>query len=357
MIRHVSAAAVAFGLIASAAPAAHAATVPPARWHIVYQTDTANVTSLYGITAPSSTDAWAVGYTSYGNGSSRPSFVHWNGKRWQSVVIPDTASFRPLVAESTAPGDVWFFGEVQSSFEALHLVDGSWQLIAAPGNISTGTIAVLGNDDVWMLGLGGGCNESTGRCTSQLLHWNGQVWASSTIGTLIEGVAGWGSHVWAIGLTGRNVASKSTGDTVVYQFADDGWHKFASPQPATEVPPMLAATPSGQFWMLAPPLPGKPWVVNRWTGKRWTQLIVPSRLDGAVQMGPPMTYDGRSGIWLGPFLHWTGASWVDALEANPFPSLSGFGFQAIAPVPSSGSLWAAGVDSLGQLIAVYGRQP
>jgi hypothetical protein len=31
--------------------------------------------------------------------------------------------------------------------------------------------------------------------------------------------------------------------------------------------------------------------------------------------------------------------------------------QAIAPVPGSGSLWAAGADNKGRMIAVYGRQP
>jgi hypothetical protein len=63
-------------------------------------------------------------------------------------------------------------------------------------------------------------------------------------------------------------------------------------------------------------------------------------------------------VWVGPYLHWTGSRWIDAFPAvNPFPSLSGFSLQAIAPVPGSSGLWAAGADSKGRMIAVYGRQP
>jgi hypothetical protein len=358
MIRYLSAAAAAFILVAAASSSAGAATAQPASWHIVYQARTTNSTSLYGITAPSTTDAWAVGYTTYSHGGTTPDFVQWNGTRWQAVTIAGTSSFQPWVAESTSPSDVWFFGEVNSTFEALHLVNGSWQVLATPGDISTGTIAVLGSNNVWMIGLGGGCNETTGRCTTQLQHWNGQAWTSYVIGTRIESIAGWGTHMWAVGISGPDVASEATGYVVLYQFTDGAWEKFTAPRPRTSSPPMLAAAPDGHLWLLAPPMPGSArWIVHLWAHQAWTEQAVPAGLVGAVQMGPPMTYDGRNGVWLGPYLHWTGSNWVDALEANPFPSLTGFGFQAITPVPASGSLWAAGVDNNGRLIAVYGSQP
>ena len=39
--------------------------------------------ALYGVSAVSSTDVWAVGY--YAHNGSRPLVLHWNGARWARV--------------------------------------------------------------------------------------------------------------------------------------------------------------------------------------------------------------------------------------------------------------------------------
>jgi hypothetical protein len=362
MRRHFLAIAAVVGLGVAAAASAEAGSAAAASgtsssWHLVYQARTASVTSLYGITAPSKKDAWAAGFTTSRRGRYSPNYVHWNGKRWQAVTIAGAGRFRPWVAESTSASDVWFFGALGTNFEALHLVHGRWRLLAAPGDISATTIAVLGADNVWMIGPAGSC-DSAGQCITQLLHWTGKQWVPYTVDALIQAVAGSGSHVWAAGITGPDVATLSTGQTALYHFADGTWRRFSSPNPATGVPPMLAAQPDGHLWLLAAPLHGDRWVLRHWTGKRWTQLTIPRRLLSALSVPPPPTYDGSAGVWVGPYLHWTGSRWIDAFPAvNPFPSLSGFSLQAIAPVPGSSGLWAAGADSKGRMIAVYGRQP
>ena len=283
--------------------------------------------------------------------------MHWNGKRWQAVTVAGAEGFRPWVAESTSTSDVWFFGALRSDFEALHLVQGRWQLLAAPGDISATTIAVLGAGNVWMIGTGGGCDDSTGQCSTQLLHWTGSQWVSYTVGALIQALAGSGTHVWAAGITGPDVTKNSTGQTVLYRFADGSWRLFSSPHPATGVPPVLAAAPGGLLWLLAAPLHGDQWTLRQWTGKRWTHVTVPPSLLGALSV-PALVSDGGTGVWAGPYLHCTGSGWIDGYPAvNPFPPSSGYSLQAIAPVPGSGSLWAAGADSEGRLIAVYGSQP
>jgi len=356
MARHFLAVAAAVGLAVTAAASADAATATSPSWHLVYQARTARVTSLSGITAPSRTDAWAVGFTTAKNGTYSPDYVHWNGKRWRPVTIAAAGGFRPWVAESTSPSDVWFLGALGSNFEALHLEHGRWRLLPATGDISSTTIAVLGADNVWMIGFADGCDDSTGQCSTQLLHWTGKQWVSYTIGALIQALAGSGTHVWAAGITGPDVTTNSTGQTVLYQFTDGSWRSFSSPHPAIGVPPMLAAGPDGHLWLLAAPQHGDRWVLRYWTGRRWTQESVPRRLVKAIS--GPLTYDGRGGVWAGPYLHWTGSRWIDAFPAaDPFPSLSGFSLQAIAPVPGSGSLWAAGADNKGRMIAVYGSQP
>ena len=120
---------------------------------------------------------------------------------------------------------------------------------------------------------------------------------------------------------------------------------------------MLAAEPDGGLWLLAAPLHGDKWILRHWAGNRWTQLTIPRKLNSALGTDT-LTYDGRAGVWIGSYLHWTGSRWIDAYPSvNPFPSLSGFSLPAVAPVPGSGSLWAAGADNEGRLIAVYGAQP
>ena len=358
MTRRFLAVAAAAGLVLTAAASAAAATATSASWHLVYQARTARVTSLYGITAPSRTDAWAVGFTTSTSGRYSPDYVHWNGKRWQAVTIAGAGKFRPWVAESTSPSDVWFFGARGTNFEALHLVHGRWRSLAVAGAISSTTIAVLGAGNVWMIGFADGCDDTTGQCSTQLLHWTGTRWVSYTVDALIQALAGSGAHVWAAGISGPDAATNSTGQTVLYRFANGSWRPFSSPRPATGVPPMIAAGPAGHLWLLAAPLHGDQWILRRWTGKRWTQQSIPRRLIGAISVPPPLTYDGNGGVWVGPYLRWTGSRWIDAFPAvNPFPSLSGFGLQAIAPVPGSGSLWAAGADNKGRMIAVYGSQP
>ena len=358
MIRYFSTAVAVLGLALTAPASADAATATSASWHLVYQARTTSVTSLYGITAPSRKDAWAVGFSTSKSGHYSANYVHWNGKRWQAKTIAGTGGFRPWVAESTSTSDIWFFGESGSTSEALHLVQGHWRLLAAPGDISPTTIAVLGADNAWMIGTGGGCDDSTGQCTTQLLHWTGAQWVTYTVDALIQTVAGSGTHVWAAGITGPDVTTNSTGKAALYEFTGGSWQAFASAHPATGVPPMLAAEPDGRLWLLAAPLHGDKWVLRQWTGARWTDRTIPGSLRSAISVPPALTYDGSGGVWVGPYLHWTGSRWINGYPAaNPFPSVSGYSFQAVAPVPGSGSLWAAGADSRGRLIAVYGSQP
>jgi hypothetical protein len=68
---------------------------------------------LFGVTARSSTDVWAVGYwTGYPSGATRSLFEQWNGKRWQtkpgpaSLEAPNDNTFNQLLAITTVRGGV-----------------------------------------------------------------------------------------------------------------------------------------------------------------------------------------------------------------------------------------------------------
>lgn len=100
--------------------AAQAASSP--HWQVSYRTHSAVPDRLSSVTAPGKRDAWAVGVTSYRNGTTRPLVLHWNGSAWRTQVMP--TDFRPAFAESSSPNDVWIFGQTGSIGQEALVWDG-----------------------------------------------------------------------------------------------------------------------------------------------------------------------------------------------------------------------------------------
>jgi hypothetical protein len=340
------------------------------RWQTIYRSHTPQTrrewTSLGLVTAASRTDAWAAGITGYRNGTSQPDFLHWNGARWRSVSIAGTATLQPLAIGSTSPGDVWIFGTAHhSENEAVHLVSGTWQVTHTPA-FST-AVAVLGSSDVWTIGQqDSSCDVTARTCTTEMLHWNGEAWSSSTIGTLIEAVAGWGGHVWAAGLTGlRGIGGgQVSGRLALYQWTGSQWQPFASAHPLTVFDPTIgsnattiAAGPHGQLWLMAYPAHGRTDILRYWNGSVWTQRDIPAARTGVSYWDGDLIYDNAGGVWLGPFLHWTGSRWINTYSPQLFTELGGFNFEGAAAIPGSASIWATGAGQVGRMIAVRGRLP
>jgi hypothetical protein len=80
--------------------------------------------TLTGITATSSSDVWAVGYTT----GPQTLTMNWNGTAWTTVSSPDAGSASLLTSVSTSPGAaiVWAAGNsgVSGSFNPLILQNG-----------------------------------------------------------------------------------------------------------------------------------------------------------------------------------------------------------------------------------------
>jgi hypothetical protein len=163
--------------------AAQAASSP--HWQVSYRTHSAVPDGLSSVTAPGKRDAWAVGVTSYRNGTTRPLVLHWNGSAWRKQAMP--ASFRPAFAESSSPDDVWIFGQTGSIGQEALVWDGStWTAVPMP-QISGGPFAVVSRSDVWADGEGS-CT-STG-CTTTVWHWNGAEWTSAQVPGQVQDIAG-----------------------------------------------------------------------------------------------------------------------------------------------------------------------
>src|SRR5271156_2233731 len=95
-------------LIASTASAATG-------WTVASVPQTGNNTILLGASAPSSSNAWAVGEQFAGAGQAPPPPVsyHWNGSAWSIVATPTLGVSSALLAVSASTAtDAWAVGEI-----------------------------------------------------------------------------------------------------------------------------------------------------------------------------------------------------------------------------------------------------
>jgi hypothetical protein len=144
--------------------------------------------SFAAVEALSSNDVWAVGedFTTGG-----PLFEHWNGSAWSVFPVPN-----PFPAVEAPVGDVervpgtgrlWAVGE----FVAFQFAHGTWTFSQMPGFASVDSLTIPAQRDVWAVGssAGGGITE----------HFNGTQWSKFFTKGLFLGVVGAVSphDIWA----------------------------------------------------------------------------------------------------------------------------------------------------------------
>jgi hypothetical protein len=140
-----------------------------------------------------------------------------------------------------------------------------------------------------------------------------------------------------------------------------GVRELTTPRGRIGVFPQIAASPSGQLWLLAPGLSRHRFgAVDYWNGTRWTAHQIPDRNDFSFGSWG-FAYDDHGGVWLGPYLHWTGRRWIATTPPGPTRS---FELMYVAPIPGSSAAWAVGFNSARPgsrasrgLIALYGERP
>ena len=196
--------------------------------------------TLFKVSATSSSDVWAGGYYSDANGL-HPLTIHYDGTSWTWVPAPDgsqtgTNVFRAITA--VAPGDAWGVG-YQSlgglNFQPLteHWDGTAWTVVPAdppPSGTDNQFWSVSGSasNDVWAVGI-----YDAALATPLVEHWDGTSWTFVTLSGLTNsneafGVATDGpADVWIVG--------KSFIDVVDKPFTEhwDGtaWKNERSPNP------------------------------------------------------------------------------------------------------------------------------
>jgi hypothetical protein len=185
------------------------------QWTIVPNPDPNYMEQLSGVSAASSTDAWAVGsYTKYvESGYGERTFIeHWNGQTWTIQYSPNRTPQGGMLNGVTALASnaVWAVGTDANGNSLIEQWNGSkWSIVKSPDHphaVSTTltSVAAISTNDLWAVGY---YMTSAGYPQPVSEHWNGSNWREASTPNVgahpaqLDGVAAWPAtrHIWAVG--------------------------------------------------------------------------------------------------------------------------------------------------------------
>lgn len=370
----MAAAVLAAGTAGLAAPSLAAAGTPAlatAQWRVVATTPG----FLDAIVAPSPASAWAFGWIGGSKGTIAPVARQWNGQSWAKVTLPRGVKDSGMsCAGASSPGNVWAFfgagaslGNPPATAGALRLQNGQWALKQTfPGSYVTGC-NVLSPTDVWVFGgLVAGLGPGVGTW-----HLTSSGWSMLNTGNLVLIHASVVSpnDIWAAGADVTNV----TPVPVLGRWNGTAWAEDTSidsvlPKPTSTTGvgiDAINAISDSNVWVDAFTENQKnafTFIVVHWDGSTWSRVSTTSfgyHLPDAVP-------DGHGGWWAPPFVenlsapflrHGANGRWAKFL----LPIQEGFSAAAdnfaLAHVPQSAAMFAAGDSKQGGVILARGNLP
>lgn len=222
---------------------------------------------LRGVAAVSATDAWAVGYRG-GTRTETPIetlILHWNGANWTQVASPNVLGGANQLFGITAlsANDIWAVGSAGGVPLALHWNGSIWSVVLVPvdsGLSSEKFAAVAGtaSNDVWAVGDGKGV--FTNQRFATIRHWDGSRWTdkvcrAASASNPPDGYEGGGSSayftgvasaasndVWAVGVVGSG--------PIILHWDGQAWTRVTHPRafPNAAALRAVATSTEGSAW-------------------------------------------------------------------------------------------------------------
>ncbi len=209
-----------FALAAGVLPA-QAASTASTSWHL-YRTiaDRGRQTLLTGIDAISAGNAWALGEEETAKGTSPFGVIrHWTGKAWRGVALPSSiekdwnsysATGFPLIGASSST-NVWAFGDESAGngYDGYIRLNGDkWSAGVLPGSrASSGHVVfvtgtrVISRSDVWVFGGRAGATSRTLAFSPYAAHFNGKRWKTYSVpgsGAITAASEISDTNIWAV---------------------------------------------------------------------------------------------------------------------------------------------------------------
>jgi Lactonase, 7-bladed beta-propeller len=218
---------------------------------------------LRGVEVISANDAWAVGYRG-GTKNDTPIetlILHWDGAAWTQISSPNVSGGANQLFGVTAisASDVWAVGSVSGAPLALHWNGSAWSVASVgvgSGLSSESFAAVTGSatNDVWAVGQGNGI--FTNQVFATIRHWDGTRWteklcravsaSNSPPGyegggpnayfTGVSAVSG--NDVWAVGVLGSG--------PMILHWDGQAWTEVTHPRAFPNAASLLGVTTSAQ---------------------------------------------------------------------------------------------------------------
>lgn len=292
---------------------------------------------LYGVTALSSNDVWAVG--GYPDSPYTPLVLHWDGSVWSQVSAPGLSTLTAVDAVSAS--DVWAVGYTeQNQTLTMHWDGASWAVVPSQNPVPTYKnqfygVSALAADDVWAVGLTGPNSISSDYVAFETLieHWDGTTWSvvdnsEAESGKLYAVDALFATSVTAVG-------GQINPRTLVEEWDGDQWHVFTSPSPGLAnngLNGVDALSPTdiwavGTYDVYGPRANQQNTLVQHWDGYTWTTIPSPNGLNNENLLNSvdaisandvwAVGMSGDGGDFWTLTMHWDGTAWTNVPSPNP----------------------------------------
>lgn len=280
-----------------------------------------NTASLAGVSASSTTDAWAIGRTQVNRSDFAPLALHWNGTAWSVSSSAATALAGQIGAGVTdiSPTDAYAIGGGLGSAHTGLVAQWNgttWTRLTVPQPSTDGlasnldAISADGPNDVWIVGTYEDEISSTFiQSETYSLHWNGSTWSvvpmplasNSSVNNffLFNSIkANSPTDVWAVGDQG--VAGTTTGSTLIEHWNGTAWSIVPSPSPGSgaDLTGVTTSNAANDVWAVGEYTPAGGAVAQtltlNWNGTSWVTVPSADAATGASVLAGVATTPGAA---------------------------------------------------------------
>src|SRR6266700_232856 len=349
------------------------------QWSVVPSPNGSSSSGLSAVAVVSANDVWAVGSSGSQRSGGQTLIEHWNGTSWSVVTSPNPGSIYNTLYGVTAvsAANVWAVGYYVNTTGVTqtlieHWNGTSWSVVKSPspatGNNELFSVSAASASSIWTVGFLTNNTSQTPVDQTLIEHWNGSSWSvmkSPNPGSSsdhLNGVAAVStSDVWAVG-NGKT----SSGKTLIEHWNGSSWSVVTSPSPGSGGDlRAVAAVSAGNVWAVGYYSPNSSSIqtlVERWNGTSWQ--VVKSANIGTSPTFSAVAAVSAHDIWaVGGYHnpnsneffqtlteHWNGTKW--SIVKSPSPSSFSTQLLGVAAV-SATNVWAVGVADSNTLTEHY----
>jgi hypothetical protein len=255
--------------------------------------------SLLAVSASSTTDAWAVGFTKTVGAAGRfPLAVHWNGTAWAIVPTPTLtggakSTLNGVVALSA--NNAWAVGKGRNGAAlAEHWNGSAWSVVPVPTPAGAASsqlsgISARSPSDIWAVGSASVLVGTAVQGRTLVEHWNGTAWSivpsrNATTSNLFTGVAPVAANdVWAVGYTITTDGTNQPDKTLIEHWNGSSWSIVASPSPpSNDTLAGVAARSASDVWAVGTrqdrsgAIPIDRTLTEHWNRSAWSVVASPN---------------------------------------------------------------------------------